>query len=236
MVSDIKYLPLGFLFFGGGLPAFAVDFAALAFLGLVVLFAHNCCFTGVLVRACLAGTMKAWRGISNVFFMGVVMVLLGGCSSMQGPVPGGRSGAMLFIFVESASRDPELTRRIEWHEANPREAHVEREPVMQPLSFLTEAKLHESVAGGQVAELHFNFRGTQLLEAMSIEQRGRRLFLVAWYLRSKQDKDLTSRCIGVHALRGVNSSGRLFFTPDATPEEAGRLMAAFNKTARVVQR
>tara|TARA_B100000029_G_scaffold106169_1_gene96875 strand:+ start:4569 stop:5108 length:540 start_codon:yes stop_codon:yes gene_type:complete len=179
--------------------------------------------------------MQTLRICFNGFFI-ILGLAATSCSSTSGPVPGGKEGAMLYIFVESASRDPDLTRRLEWHRTSPQEAFVEREPVMQPLSVLSKALIHDSKAGGQVAELQFNRRGKHLLEAMTIEQRGRRLFFVAWYLQNKDDKNVTARCVGVHALRQVNADGRLFFTPDLPAVEAVRLIASFNKTAKALQR
>ncbi len=180
--------------------------------------------------------MNVSTRFSNPIFAVIILLgFLSGCSSLA-KLPGGKKGALLVLFVETASRDPDLVRRIEWHMENPREAFVEREPIMEPLAILDKAKLHNLQDGSHVVELKFNNRGAHHLEAISIEQRGRRIFLVACYQQKKDDTKLTAKCIGVHVLESINRTGRLYFTPDISGDEAERLIVSFNKTAKAIQR
>ena len=180
--------------------------------------------------------MNASTRFSNpIFAVIILMGFLSGCSSLA-KLAGGKKGALLVLFVETTSRDPDLVRRIEWHMENPREAFVEKEPIMEPLAILDKAKLHNLQDGSHVVELIFNDRGAHYLEAISIEQRTRRIFLVAFYQQKKDDTEMTARCIGVHVLENINRTGRLYFTPDITGDEAERLIDSFNKTAKGIQR
>jgi len=166
---------------------------------------------------------------------GVIMaalMCLNGCSTTKSI----KDSAYIAMFVETKTEDPELARRIEWFQSNPRSVWLEASPVFQPLQHMESAKLVKSPDGIHAIQMNFNTRGKRLLEDVTTARVGRRFFLMAWYRQKPDDKEMKPRCIGVKHIEKPYSTGQFIFLPDASEEEAKRLTDGFNSAAKIIQR
>ena len=160
------------------------------------------------------------------------LMCLCGCSSTNAS----KDGALVAMFVQTKTENPELARRIEWFQSDPRPAWLEANPVFQPLQHMEQAEVIKSPDGIHAIQMKFNTRGKRLLEDITAARVGRRLFLMAWYKHKPEDKEMKPRCIGVKYIEKPNSTGQFVFFPDTSEEEARRLTNGFNSAAKKIQR
>jgi hypothetical protein len=161
-----------------------------------------------------------------------MVVVLGGCSA---PMIN-KDNALLAIFVETKTEDPDLARRVEWFRSAPRTAWLESKPVFQPLHHMERAELVQTADGVPAIRLIFNQRGKRVLTNVTTVQVGRRFFMMAWYRQNPDDKEMKPRCIGVSHIEKPNNSGQFVFLPDTTKDEAKQLVKGFNNLAKKIQR
>jgi hypothetical protein len=172
-----------------------------------------------------------WRGNSIRVVLGSVAILCG-CSA---PVID-KDNALLAIFVETKSEDPDVARQVEWFRSDPRTAWLENKPVFQPLHHMEKAELIQTEDGIPAIRLTFNQRGKRLLKNVTTLRSGRRLFMMAWYRQNPEDKEMKPRCIGVRFIERSNDTGQFVFLPDTTKDEAKQLVDGFNNLAKKIQR
>lgn len=96
-------------------------------------------------------------------------------------------------------------------------------------AFLTEANVlaaavQEQADGLFQIEIQLNRQGTWLLEKYSVSHRGRRIAIWCQFPEP--------RWLAAPVMTKVISNGRLVFTPDATREEAERIVRGLNNMAR----
>jgi preprotein translocase subunit SecD len=101
--------------------------------------------------------------------------------------------------------------------------NVEKEPFLDEGN-IEDAKVVDEV-GGFAIQLKFTWRGTQLLDGISSGNRGKR---IAVYSRFGKDP----RWLGAPIITKRLSNGTFTFTPDATREEADRIVRGLNNLAR----
>ena len=99
-------------------------------------------------------------------------------------------------------------------------------------SFLDEASIKQawvvdSMGGFQIM-LQFDRRGTWLLEQYSVANRGRRIAIVANFGQR--------RWLGAPVVANPIKDGLLTFTPDASREEAERIVRGLNEVAKQLQK
>ena len=162
--------------------------------------------------------MKLYSSKGNSIWRAMLAALmcLYGCSSTNAS----KNGAFVAMFVETKTENPELARRIEWFQSDPRPAWLEANPVFQPLQHMEQAEVIKSPDGIHAIQMKFNTRGKRLLEDITAARVGRRLFLMAWYKHKPEDKEMKPRCIGVKYIEKPNSTGQFVFLPDTSAEEA----------------
>ena len=160
------------------------------------------------------------------------LICLLGCSTNNSS----KDSAFVAMFVETKTENPELARRIEWFQSDPRPAWLEANPIFQPLQHMEQAEVIKSDDGLHAIQMKFNTRGTRLLEDITAARVGRRFFLMAWYKHKPEDKEIKPRCIGVKYIEKPNNTGQFVFLPDTSEEEAERLTNGFNSAAKKIQR
>lgn len=124
-----------------------------------------------------------------------------------------------------ATPGSDRTEPVPIYRENPIYVNVEKEP------FLNEGSIAKAsvvdVMGGFSIFIQFDRRGTWLLEQYTTANRGRRIALmsqfgqVRWLAAPKIPKPITD--------------GTLVFTPDATREEADRIVRGLNNVAKKMQ-
>jgi len=99
-------------------------------------------------------------------------------------------------------------------------------------SFLDEGSIAKAwvvdALGGFQIMLQFDRRGTWLLEQYTVANRGRRIAIVAHFG--------PKRWLAAPVITNRISDGLLVFTPDATREEAERIVRGLNKVAETLQK
>ena len=176
--------------------------------------------------------LLAWKSNPIWGVMSAGLGCLNGCSTTNSI----KNNALIAMFVETKTENPELARRIEWFQSDPRSAWLEANPVFQPLQHMEHAEVIKSPDGVHSIHMKFNTRGKLLLEDVTAARVGRRFFLMAWYRHKPDDKEIKPRCIGVKYIEKPNSTGQFVFLPDTSEEEARRLTDGFNSAAKKIQR
>ncbi len=99
-------------------------------------------------------------------------------------------------------------------------------------TFLDSADVEEAVLvedlGGFAIKLKFNWRGTQLLEGMTTANRGKRIAVFCTFG--------PSRWLASPVIHKRISDGVLTFTPDASREEAERIVRGLNNVAKKLKK
>lgn len=176
--------------------------------------------------------LLAWKSNPIGGVISVALMCLNGCSTATSS----KNSAFVAMFVETKTENPELARRIEWFQSDPRQAWLEANPIFQPLQHMEHAEVVKSPDGIHAIQMKFNTRGKRLLEDVTTARVGRRFFLMAWYRHKPDDKEMKPRCIGVKYIEKPNSTGQFVFLPDTSEEEAKRLTDGFNSVAKKIQR
>lgn len=143
---------------------------------------------------------------------------------------------------EKKKKDKESTL-IELHmEVNRDEASdtetvaVNRDPpiniVVSKEPFIDTADVEEAVLvedlGGFAIKIKFNWRGTQLLEGMSTAERGKRIAVFCTFG--------PSRWLACPVIPRRITDGVLTFTPDASRQEAERIVRGLNNAAKKLKK
>jgi preprotein translocase subunit SecD len=92
---------------------------------------------------------------------------------------------------------------------------------------VAEARVVEDALGFKL-QLQFNWRGTQLLESATAANRGKRIAVFCAFG--------PTRWLGAPQIRNKISDGVLTFTPDATREEADRIVKGLNEVAAEIKK
>ena len=237
---------LGRFGFGFDFFAFEVGGAALAFLGFVVLFSHNSLHFS-LWSCLLAGIMKSCSLAFNIFLAAAAAALCGGCGTKRLDLKKGY--AKMDIFLESKRGAASGAMLV----------HVTREnfPVyVDPEPFLTEedldkATLVDGADGTYSIQLVFGDHGKLVLDMTTTSSRGSRMVIYAMFpppgwvepkegsaFAAEKTEPGKARASGWLSMVPINrglTGGVLQFTPDATHEEAERIVKGLNHMAKAEQ-
>lgn len=116
---------------------------------------------------------------------------------------------------------------------NPVKLSVEKTP------FLTEARLKEAkvmdVVGGFALQVQLDREGELLLEQYTAANPGRHLAIFSQFRMPGEDKLNQGRWLAAPRIVTHISDGMLSFTPDATREEADRIVLGWNNVAKRLQ-
>lgn len=167
--------------------------------------------------------MKIWRHAfnTNLWLCGL---LLAGCASDKSREANPKkqiTGLRLHMETTTGRASPGI------------EVPVFRDrPVLVPIdrdAFITEANVVAAAVveqpGGFAIEIQLDRQGTWLLEKYTVTNRGRRIAVLASFAGE-------DRWLAAPVIPKIISNGRLVFTPDATREEAERIVRGLNNVAR----
>ena len=105
--------------------------------------------------------------------------------------------------------------------------NVENQPFLDERS-VKEASVADAFGSYQIT-LQLDRRGTWLLEQYTVANRGRRVAIVAHFGEE-------SRALAAPVIQKPISDGWLVFTPDASREEADRIVNGLNELAKTTQK
>ncbi len=139
--------------------------------------------------------------------------------------------ATLRFHLETNLDGTQKTRSVPIYRANPIYVPIEE------LVFLDEGSVEKaSVAdfgGNYVIQLVFNRHGAFYLDTLTTSNKGKRL---AIYCEFGESKDVVEkRWLAAPVIETRNATGMLTFTPDATREEAERIVNGLNNVAKIIK-
>ena len=191
--------------------------------------------------------MKRFAICFNIF-----LLLFSGCNGLGGGSKVGKVRMALFVEQERGPNVQVVEMKV--YRANPKVFFVAANPVLEVgKGTLEGAYLLEDDDKIPSFILHFNSRGSALLEDITTRFRQQRLFIVVAMPDKTDKKRIVSRCIGVHYVQNtitnkifkitvetaegeakeiVLRGGILLFTPDADKEEAIEIVKGLNKAIR----
>jgi hypothetical protein len=174
--------------------------------------------------------MKIRWSAFNLFLL--VAILLAGCKSAQEKIDAAQARRQkkeltaLRLHLEAGRGDPSRTQSVPISRTTPILVNVEKD------SFLDERDIaRASLAdymGGFVIQIQFNDHGTLVLDTISSANKGKRIAIMADFGEQ--------RWLAAPVLSRRIADGILTFTPDATSEEATRIVRGLNNTARLIKR
>jgi preprotein translocase subunit SecD len=133
----------------------------------------------------------------------------------------------LRIHVEGDRGTTDRSSAIAVHRAEPLYLNIERDAVLDE-SFVAAAAVIDQPGDLFAIEIKFDRRGSWILERTTVMNRGKHLAVFSDF----GDK---ARWIAAPEITAKNSSGRLVFTPDATREEADRIVRGLNHVAKKME-
>ncbi len=158
-----------------------------------------------------------------------VALLAGGCTTTSEEQKEKEKAAVistLRIHQEAPAAQMDFTVRVPVNREPPVMLTVDKEP------FLTEADVVEArlveVMGGFDLQIQFDHHGSLLLEQYTTSHPGGRLAVFSQFGDQRAD----SRWLGAPATARRNTTGILTLTPDASREEAERVVLGLNNVAK----
>jgi preprotein translocase subunit SecD len=105
--------------------------------------------------------------------------------------------------------------------------------------FLTEGNVKEAkvvdTEGGFAVSIQFNRQGTWLLEEYTAEAKGKHIAIYSQFMSAEEHTLNAGRWLAAPLIRNNISDGLLIFTPDASREEAERIVIGLNRVASKLQ-
>ena len=167
--------------------------------------------------------MKSRFRAFNFFLCATALVLVTGCSTSE-ERQRKKEYSNLRIHVETEGGD--RSSGVSIHRAAPIAINVEREPILDENNIVAAMVVEQP--GGFAIQIQFDRQGSWILERTTVTHRGRHLAIFSFFG--------DSRWLAAPVITGKNSTGRLTFTPDATREEADRLVRGLNNVVRKLDR
>lgn len=166
----------------------------------------------------LAATMKIRAARFNSYLCLLALALAGGCQS-----PEKSERALLQVHLEVNPDGTQSNGPVQVSRSNPFTVNIEKRPFLHD-GMLEEASLVEDQGGVQIL-LQFNSRGRLLLEQYSLASRGKRAVVFCQFGGE-------ARWLAAPVMKQRISDGKLAFAPDATREEAERIVRDLGNTIR----
>lgn len=155
----------------------------------------------------------------NYYLFGV-LVVLGGCAS--GPDRAQqKEQSLVQLFLEAEADIGDQTAIIQVCRSAPVPVRVYKRHFLDTAELVDAAII--DVVGGFVVQLRFTPHGALVLEQITTAHRGSRIAIYAMFP--------AGRWLAAPVISNRITNGVLVFTPDATREEAERLVRGLNNTA-----
>jgi preprotein translocase subunit SecD len=151
---------------------------------------------------------------------------LAGCKSSEEKKKE-KAGTFLHFHLEANADGSPHNVTVPIYRAHPIMVTVEREPVLDE-GYLKDAQVVDAdIMGGLAIEVKFDDSGTRLLESITVANRGKRLAIVAHWTET--------RWLAAPLITKRISNGVFIFTPDATREEAERIVRGLKNVVKKLQ-
>ena len=161
-----------------------------------------------------------WR-VFNVFLAVATIVLLTGCLS-SAERKKKKEFSNVRVHVET-DRSSDHSSAVSIHRSAPIRINIEREPVLDEHN-ISSAEVVSQADGTFAIQIKFDRHGSWILERTTVTHRGKHLAIFSYFGQA--------RWLAAPLIIGKNSTGMLTFTPDASREEAERVVLGLNNVAR----
>ncbi len=154
---------------------------------------------------------------SYLFALGLTLVLAG-CKSAEERKRDEEASTLRFYLETDYDTTGAKTTVVPIYRASPVLVRIAKDPVMDEGSLIDAAVV--DVVGGFAIQVKFDFRGTLTLESISSTYRGQRLAIYSMFTEG--------RWLAAPKMTAPIKDGVFTFTPDATREEAVRIVRGLN--------
>jgi preprotein translocase subunit SecD len=148
------------------------------------------------------------------------LILATGCASSKSKEK--KEATTIELHLEANQDGTPQNAPVPVYRAKPMYVNVEKDAFLDG-GYLEKARVVDQL-GGFVIELKFDWEGIRILDGVTTDNHNRRVAVFA-----KFGKD--PRWLGAPVIRRRISDGVLSFTPDATREEADRIVRGLNNLA-----
>ena len=218
----------GFRPFGGlklVLLPFDVSGASFAFLDFVGLLAHNGLYNGISIRL-FSGNMLSRCVRFNLYLYFLALLAPGLWSGCQSPGGPRKEASTLRLHLEERGGDPSRIIQVPVYREQPIQVRVSRDP------FLSEADVQKAEVveshGGYAIKVQFDRHGTLVLDMTTTGHAGSKIAIESQFGQA--------RWLAAPLIAQRISDGAIEFTPDATREEAERIVRGLNAVAAELNR
>lgn len=165
-----------------------------------------------------------WR-VFNFFLVLAAVALLSGCSTSEERKRKKEISAVRVHLEADSTGD--RSSAISVLRSAPVSINVEAEPILTEHN-LRNATVLTQPDGTFAIQLELDRRGGWILERSTVTHRGKHMAIFSYFGES--------RWLAAPLITGKNSTSRLTFTPDATKEEADRIVRGLNNAVRKLER
>jgi len=159
--------------------------------------------------------------VFNGFLALALLVLFAGCATK-----GKKEYSSFRVHLESDPGSADRASAITVYRTAPMQVAIDREPLLDETLVRSASIIDQPV--GFAVQVELTRRGAWILESATASHKGRHLVIFSHFGQA--------RWLGAPMITGLNRSGRLVFTPDATREEAERFVRGLNNTAHKIER
>lgn len=210
--------------FGFDLLAFYVRGAAFAFLDLIILSTHNSLyFTNTI--GLFNENMMIRRRSFNIYLLSLLLGCFLACKTTE-ERKRSKEASTLRLHLEVNPDGTEHNSGVPIYRERPMMVNVNRAPVLNE-GDVQEAAVVDAM-GGFVIRIQFNRHGSLVLESTTTAYRGRRIGI--------QSQFTETRWLAAPVITKRISNGVFVFTPDASREEAERIVRGLNNVANEIKK
>lgn len=162
--------------------------------------------------------MNSWRwNINAIFFAAILAALFSGCKTTE-EKKADKEQTLIYFHIEAMRDNPRRSIRVPIYRANPQIISINEAPFLDNGSILEAAVV--DVEGGFAIRIAFDQHGQMVLENVTANHPGRRIAVNAAFPEV--------RWLAAPPIKRRLSDGSFIFTPDATREEAERIVRGIN--------
>ncbi|MCF7707707.1 MAG: hypothetical protein K9N52_02255 [Verrucomicrobia bacterium] len=155
----------------------------------------------------------------NLYLIVALMITAVGCKSVDKDDK--KLVSTLRIHVETNPNDTGRTIPIQVYRDNPYIINVKRSSLLDE-GFISQASVVDVIGGFEI-RIQFNHQGTRRLEMLTTENKDKRLAIFSQFGKA--------RWLAAPLIEERITNGVLTFTPDASREEAERIVKGLNNVA-----
>jgi hypothetical protein len=175
--------------------------------------------------------MKIHRQRFNIYLLAVMAAcLVCGCRTAEGKRRHALSVISLCVEVNRSLAKP--SQEVAVPRSSPIRLFVQSTPALGCANLVSAEVRNDPVGGFEIC-LEFDRQGKWILEQESVGNKGRRCAIYAQWGEAPKWKLNEGRWIAAPKFTTRIQDGKIYFTPDATREEAEQLVLGLNNVAKI---